>query len=343
MHARPYKPSLIDRTYDWLDKLPSHAWVYYIGLALVLIAIQILFMWLEGGRLEMVLLPVIIFNSLAVPLLLGMMQFFDRQAETALHAMKPVLEFSEAQFDRYAYGISNMPAYRPLAAGAVLLVLTIIMELAWIEPVRYAVLDQLPVFNIAFYIIDKASAFLYGVFFYHTIRQLRLVNEINTNHTQVNMFNLGPLQAFSRLTAATAVGLLIGVYGWLLINPDLLSDPISLGFLVVLTILAAAVFLVPLYGVHQRMAAEKEKMLHEIDLRSEAVFTAFNKGLLEQDFAAVERLNGTIASLEIQHKRVSAIPTWPWKPETAQFALTAIAIPLVLAVLQFLVKQAFGW
>lgn len=338
----PYQPSLIDRFYDWLDKLPLRAWVFYFLSGLVLIVVQILFLWLEGGLKDVVLLPVIIFNSLAVPLLLAMMQFFDQQAVAALCSMKSVLETANPEFDRYAYDIANMPAYKPLAAGSITLVLTIIMEQAWIEPIRYAVLDELPAFSIVFNSIDKSSAFLYGVFFYHTVRQLRLVSDINTNHTRVNLFNLGPLQSFSRLTAATAIGLVIGVYAWMLINPDLLSDPLSLGITVVITFLAVWVFIGPLYGVHRRMVAEKEKVLHEINLQYEALFTKFNRGLQDNEYEAIEPLNMTIASLDIQHKRISAIPTWPWKPETAQFALTAIATPLFLAVLQFVLNQAFG-
>jgi len=47
-----------------------------------------------------------------------------------------------------------------------------------------------------------------------------------------------------------------------------------------------------------------------------------------------------IQSLEIQYNWIKAIHTWPWKPETAQFVLTAIALPLVLAVIHFFVEQA---
>ena len=57
----------------------------------------------------------------------------------------------------------------------------------------------------------------------------------------------------------------------------------------------------------------------------------------------IDQLNGTITSMEIQYNRNKAIPTWPWKPETAQFALNAIVLLLVLAVLRFLAERAFGW
>jgi hypothetical protein len=129
----------------------------------------------------------------------------------------------------------------------------------------------------------------------------------------------------------------------MLLNPELLADPISLGSVGTLTVLAVAVFVWPLWGVHRLVEMEKARALHEIDLRFEAVFAKFDQRLHDDDYAATERLNGTIASLEIQHQRISAIPTWPWRPETARFALGAIALPLILTIIQFLAVQAFDW
>ena len=151
-----------------------------------------------------------------------------------------------------------------------------------------------------------------------------------------------PLYAFSKLTASTAVGLVVGVYGWMLINPELLTDPVGFGFAGSITLLAVAVFVWPLFGVHRLIEMEKQRMLHDIDLQFEAAFAKFNKGFREDDSSAIDRLNGIISSLEIQHNRISDIPTGPWRPETARFALTAIALPLVLSILRFLVERAFG-
>jgi hypothetical protein len=90
------------------------------------------------------------------------------------------------------------------------------------------------------------------------------------------------------------------------------------------------------------MEMEKAKALHEIDHRFETVFAKFNQLVHDDDYAATERLNGTIASLEIQRKRISAIPTWPWNLETGRIALTAIVLPLILMILQFFVVQALN-
>jgi hypothetical protein len=339
---RPYQPSWIDRFNDWVENLPVRAWIFYGAFGVVLILIQILFLWLDGGLVAQEILPIIVFNGLATPFLLALIHLFDRQAVTALNAMRPALEMSEPEFDEFQYKLSNMPVLVPLAAGLTLLVLVILMEQFSTVPSRYAALEQLPMFAVVFHIIDKSSAFMYGVMVYHTIRQLRMVTFIHSSYLRVSLFNVGPSQAFSKLTASTAVGLTVGVYAWMLINPELLASPASVGFTASFTALAVAVFVWPLFGVHRRMETEKTSMLHDIQLNFEAVFSEFNQRLHDGDSSEMARLNQTIASLEIQHKTIATIPTWPWRTETARYALSAIAIPLVLTVLQYFVLRALG-
>ena len=343
LKERPYNPSLIDRFSNWVGKRPISEWVFYAAFGLVLIVIQVLFLWLDGGLVVDELLPVLIFNGLATPFLLALMHFLDKQAVTAFGSMKPALKMTRPEFKQYEYMLSNMPAGPSLIAGLTMLVMAILTERLAGTPVRYAALEQLPNFPIVFQIIDKSSAFLFGAFFYHTVRQLGLINAINMKHIRISLFNLGPLQAFSRLTASTAVALVIFVYVWMLINPELLRDPIIIGYTGVITILAAAVFVWPLYGVHRLMKTEKERMLHALDLRFETAFAKFNKAFGDEDRSAIEKLNGMIASLDMQHRRITAIPTWPWRSETAQFALTAIALPLILTIVRFFVEQALDW
>ena len=340
---RPYRPSWLDRFTDRVERLPVPAWVFYGSLGLGLILIQVLFLWLDGGldKAE-VLLPLMIFNGVSIPFILALIHLLDRQAVTALSAMRPTMEITEPEFDKFQYMLSNMPSLAAFIAGLGLLVFYLLTERLGSMPARFAALEQLPVFAVVFHIIDKCPAFLFGPFFYHTVRQLRLVNTITSNYVRINLFHLGPVQAFSRLTATTAVGLVAGMYGWMLINPDLLADPVSIGFLGGFSILAVAVFVWPLFGAHRLIEMEKQRVLHDLDIRFEAVFSRSNEAFGDDDQAAIERLNGAIASLEIQHRRMAAIPTWPWRTETARWALTAIALPLILTILQFLAVQAFG-
>jgi hypothetical protein len=339
---RPYKPSWIDRFNDWVEELPVGVWIFYALFAIALILVQLIFLWLDGALFAEGLLPIIIFNGLATPFLLALIYLLDKQAVIALDSMSSSLEMTELEFDEYRYKLSHMPSGAALIAGLALTIAVIAMEQLSAVPSRYAVLEQLPVFVVIFHLIDKSSAFMYGVMVYHTIRQLRLVNTINSKYLRISLFDAGPSQAFSKLTASTAVGLVFGVYAWMLLNPELLAEPISVGFALSFTVLAVAVFIWPLLGAHRLLAKEKEMALREIDLHFEAVFAKFNQRINDDDYVATERLSRTITSLEIQHKRINAIPTWPWSSETARLVVSAIALPLMLMVLQYFVLQALN-
>ena len=340
--AEVFNPSWIDRFNSWVGQLRIRPWVFYLVLGIGLILLQVLFLWLDSGTLAIELLPVIIFNGLAVPYLLALIWILDQQALQGLESMKPVLRMANEGYETIERKISTMPFLAPLLAGLAMTAFAILLPLIASEPARYAALDHLSLFSFVYHIIDKSSAFLFGVILYHTIRQLRLVNIINSNYVHVNIFQLRPVQAFSKLTASTALGLLAFYYGWIIINPELLADPAILGISLMFTILAVLVFVWPLWSVHRMMVIEKEHALNEIELQFEALFEKFNGFVAKDDYAAAEKLNGTIMSLEIQHNKVNAVPTWPWRSETARIVLTAVALPVLLMILQFFVQQAIG-
>jgi hypothetical protein len=331
--------SWIDQFNAWVDRLSVSVWGFHFVFGVALIGIQMLFLWLDGGLQAEELLPVIIFNGFATPFAFALIDLLDNQVVTAMNSMRLVLDTTEPEFDQYEYRLSNMPFIPPLIAGLAITAMAVFMPEVTAEPIRFAALEQLPVFAVVFHIIDKSSAFLFGVVIYHTFRQLRIVNSLSRDRIRVNLFNLGPLRAFSRVTASTAIGLVVYINLWMLINPDLLADPVNIGFGVIFGILTVSVFVWPLYGIHKLMQTEKERALHDIDLRLDAVFSKFNRRFQEDDYSAIGMLNAAISSLEVQHNRIKAIPTWPWSPETARIALTAIAVPIMITILQFLVSQ----
>ena len=340
--AEVFRPSWIDRFNSLVGRLPIRPWIFYTVLGTGLILLQVLFLWLDSGTLAIELLPVIIFNGLAVPYLLALIRILDQQALQGLESLKPVLKMSNKGYVVAKRKISTMPFLAPLLAGLGMTAFAILLPLISSEPARYATLDHLSFFTFVYHIIDKSSAFLFGVVLYHTIRQLRLVNMINSNYVRINIFQLRPVQAFSKLTASTALGLLVFYYGWMIINPELLADPAILGISLLFTALAILVFVWPLWSMHRLMVMEKEQALIEIELQFETLFKKFNDFVVEDNYAGAEKLNGTIMSLEIQYNKVNGIPTWPWRSETARVVLTAVALPVLLMILQFIVQQAIG-
>jgi hypothetical protein len=340
--SRPYRESWVDLFIDWVSDLKISAWLFYLLFGLGLILVQVLFSWLDGGIQPGGLIAVIIFNAMAVPYLLALINLLDQQANTALKTISPVLDRTENDLKLYAFRLSNMPFTAPLIAGGLMTILVLLTPLVAAEPESYAALQQMPVFKIIFHVIDKASAFLFGVFLYHTIRQLRLVDDINSHLRVVNLSRIRPLQAFSRLTASTAIGLLIFVYPWIFINPEILANPVSIGYIIVFSLIAAIVFAWPLWNIHRVIENEKKETLQSIDARLEIVFSQFNQRFDQDDYGDAERLNGIITSLEIQRKHINAVPTWPWRSETARLMLTAIALPLMLMMIQYFVLQALN-
>lgn len=244
-NERPYRAGPVTRLNEWVNGLPVSAGVAFLLLGLALVAVQLLALLVSGSGWDGDLLPVIIFNGLFAAYLPWLMNLLDRRAAAALDAMRPALEISDAELRRFRFRLVTMPTPMSYGAGAAALVLVLLMEQLWVEPARYAGLQGLNVFTVTFQVVDKLSAFFFGVFVYHSLRQLRLINAVTSGHIGMPQPYLRPLQAFSGVTAATAVGLVIGVYGWLLINPDLLHDPLVIGFAAVVTLLAVAVLFCP--------------------------------------------------------------------------------------------------
>jgi hypothetical protein len=339
--VRPFRAGWIDRFNRWVANLPVPAWIFFVAFGFALLGVQVLLHWLDRGLNDMELLPIIIFNGFFTPFLLALLLVLDEQAVSALDAMRPVLATNESEFAHYRYRLSNMPAGAALIAGLALLVMVVILEQLGRAPIRYGALEQLPIFAIPFHIIDKSSAFLFGVFVYHTVRQLYLVQRITAHHLRVSLFDREPQQAFARLTASTAVGLVVGVYAWMLLNPELLTDPVSMGFVAAITLMAVVAFVLPLLGVHRHLAIAKHRMLHALDLHFESASSEFEERLQHDDYPAVEQLGEMLATLGVQRQWIEGIPTWPWRPRTARFVFTAIATPSVLASLRFLFEQVF--
>jgi hypothetical protein len=317
-------------------------WVFYTVFGTVLVLIQIIFLLLEGGQGIDLLLPVILFNGLMISFVLGLIHYLDNLAVEGLTLLRPMLTSTDSEFEQCKYNISNMRLLPGLVLGLVMVSLLIYSELFFV-PVRYAPMDQMPAFAVVYHIFDKLSGIVMGLFLYHTYVQLRMVRALSSDCIRINLYNQGPLQAFSKLTAVTAVGVVLGVYGWMMINPDLMTQLSSIIGVGLITVLALIIFLLPLYSVHRVMDKAKQKELHDIDLRFEAVFSRFNKGFDVDDYPAIEKLNATIASLEIQRRRVEEIHTWPWRAETGRIALTMIALPLIMTIIRFAIDLAIGW
>jgi hypothetical protein len=86
---------------------------------------------------------------------------------------------------------------------------------------------------------------------YHTVRQLRIVSQLHAAARTINLFQPRLTYAFSRLTASTALGVLVFLYFDFVVNPPTTETAALPCFALtaISVVLAVAAFLLPLLGL----------------------------------------------------------------------------------------------
>jgi hypothetical protein len=181
-----------------------------------------------------------------------------------------------------------------------------------------------------------------GAFLYHTIHQLRVINRIYEGHTRIHLSAMSPLYAFSTVTALTAATLVIATYGWTALNPENLTQPASIVVIALITLLALGAFAWPLLGTRRILAKEKAQRLDQVSLRLEAVFSEMHERIDSREIEELEALTKVVSVLETERDTLKAISTWPWQPETLRFLATALLLPLLLWIIQFILQQVLA-
>jgi hypothetical protein len=171
-----------------------------------------------------------------------------------------------------------------------------------------------------------------ALFGYHTIRQLRLVSRIYTQHTNVNIFETGPLYALSRVTAITTVALLFFFYLNITIRSEIQTGPsaIARGLII---LLALATFMWPLLGAHRLLQQEKTRGKSEVARRMKAVTGKLHHRVDTDDMQGMDALKDALDGLVVERGVLDEVSTWPWDPETLRLVVTAVLLPVGLWVI----------
>ena len=102
-------------------------------------------------------------------------------------------------------------------------------------------------------------------FVYHSLRQLRLIGRVHRYIESIDLLHLQRLHAFGGVTATTGVVLVALSYLAVPTNTFALTNPVVIAFAIGLIPLAIASFVVPLYGIHGSIAAEKSRRLEAVN------------------------------------------------------------------------------
>lgn len=338
--TRPYNPSWIDRFTNWIAGLPGPSWGYYVGFGAILLAVQTAVFWSEGALPVGTFLPVNIFLTAVIPFIVAVLSYFDDLARISLKTIKPALTIDEDKFLKLDYQLTNLPMLPSIIASIFALIFLFATEWIGGGPYHVDIFINYPIssnISRAFYLL---SWWFFGVFIYHTIHQLGLINQIYTSHTMIDLFRMKPLYGFSNLAALTAGSLIMLPYGFLYINPDVqLADPVVLVSYLIFSIIALITFLLPQLGIHRLQRAEQEHLVGEINQRYKATMGEFHKCVDAGKFDQAATLVATLDALINQRKTIKGISTWPWQPETFRWLFTAMVLPLLMWIAQHFLGQ----
>jgi hypothetical protein len=176
-------------------------------------------------------------------------------------------------------------------------------------------------------------------------RQMRLIRQTLASAAVVDVFRPGPLHAFSRLTSRAGIALLLLTGSTFVVLPSsaMAGEAFMIAWLpyvVIPPLIAVAAFVLPLYGMHGRLVAEKERLQSEVEQRLLALFGEINRDVDARDMTRLDGLNRATGAILQQREILAKLPTWPWSAGSVRAVGTAILLPLGVFLLQrFLLSQ----
>lgn len=334
-----YEPGWIHRFVYRIDQLPIPYWVFYAGVTALLIGVVIALQWLGG--VPPAFHPIYFMMGSAAPYVFLSIHYLNHLASDMLSKSRPTLRVTQAEYDALLYRITTSPAREVWGATAmgifvgIFLFLTVPFSLQ--QQIFQMVDTPLSLFTVRAFTI--VNFMLVTIGWYHTQHQLRVVRTIYERYTEVNLFNLKPLYAFSVFSARTALFYALYPYALLASVPLLLELDFTRAVLLVVVFMVITVFLWPLLGVHQRLEAEKDRQVLENSQRLQRSVKEMNEHIDTNQYGRISELKDVVASIELEQARINRISTWPWQPGTLRGLVASVFLPLVLWGLQWAVER----
>lgn len=336
----PYPPSWIDRLMAAIQRLPVSYGIAYVILFLLEALLLHALAWIDGS------LPPFSFHRLYLlfPLWLWgplfFMTYLDEVALQALRDFQPLLGEHAGEIPRLEYELTTLPPRSVLISslfwsGAFLVIMYVGFPLLREYSNGPVGVASTWVFGLLSFVIGSAV-------YYHTIRQLRLVSRTIGLVERVNLFRLDPIYAFARLTAQTGMSWLLLAGATLILFPFEFINITTIALYSAMALFALGAFVLPLWNVHQRLVAEKRRLLASLNRRVEAAIERLHQALDGDDLTRVKEIDTALAGLRTERGVLTDIPSWPWSIATVSGFASALVLPIALFLLQLALKKLLG-
>lgn len=321
--------SFLDRLLSSIGRLPFGGWWFYVALAAVSGAWLTIIRWMTAtapvGQIDLAALTPAAFG----PYALAMIHYLDDFAGRAVRRFGPALEGDADAIERWRWQLTRLPS-RPAAAAAIAGLLVGVVVLIGTPPSIYQRYSD----NLVTTVLLAGWVVLFGfavtiLLLYHTWHQLLAVRDVHAAATRIDPWEPSALFAFSGLTARTGLGYVVILYYSLTLNGEFTtSEPTILAFEVLVGIAAAACFVLPLVGMHGRLAAVKANLLSDVESRIRTVTAELFRLVDEGRLTALGELNNTIGSLTVIRNSIARLRTWPWSPGLFRGFLSLVLLPI---------------
>ena len=328
--------SWIDQLIGWLEARPGPAWMTYLGLAAIGLLAGNAIPLLDGKPPQ--LDPYYSVFGVFPVLELLIIRHLDRVAAEALIAFRPLLERDDPSFRDLLRRLTTVPAVQAAVVGAL-----------WVTGGLWATLTDLEAHRISGVSAGAAALtlaievpinLLLAMFLLQATRHFLDVERIHREAPRIDLLEPSPLYGFARLTSQTALGLLL-LTAVLIpsLAPTYFVDALEftrLNFVIMIAALvsgAVAMFVLPLYGMHRRIVAEKERLQGASGARLTAVLGELEQDVRTGDLARADGLNKQLASVLAERDLLAKLPTWPWQAATLRAFVSALILPVLVYVL----------
>ncbi len=336
----PYAPSWVDGLIGWINRLPVPPWLFYPSLLVPIFLIINASRWLEGRASLGSFDAPYGFTAIYPVTMLAAIHYLDRTARRAFEYFRPALGKNEAEAARLEYELTVLPARPARLVAAVGAAFCLLLVLSGTTA------QQTLGTGIYFWtlLLCTGAGFVFTAeLLYHTVRQLRLVTRIHAAASNLDLFHYTPLYSFSALTART--GLVFSLILWFdfAVNPETFTNLPLIVLNAVILVLSAACFVLPLEGMHRRIVVEKRRLEWDVNQRLKAIVGHLYESIDGLALGDADEVNKTISSLLAARDLMARIPTWPWRPETFTAFFSALALPVVVFLIQMFLKTVIGF
>lgn len=307
------------------ERLPGPLWAWYalIGAALVLAAHVPV--WVHGARALGEPEPYLLTPAALDLYALAFIAALRRVAGSAFEQFRPALGGDperQAELRRELVSVPDRPAL------ITIVLLLVLINVPFFSDPNNAAFAPDPIVNAVSVALWQVAIILGGITIALAIHQLRMVSRLHAAATHVDVFEQRPITAFSRLTAATAVGLL--VVAMVMVAPSDRPAATSLVSGALLIVVAVAFFVLPLGGMHGRLVSERARLLAGSHARLRVTLDRIHAMVDADDTSRADQLQKTLDSLLAERDVLMKLPTWPWSAGTFRGIASAVVLPVAL-------------